>query len=164
MIPWCWRMGVKIIHAVTLPSSMLHDTLSPVMAPAAMNMGSQESITVRPIHAGPNTRWFSAATQLVIMKGASLPLTSTRPSAQNLVPMARAPAHARARAERIPVSPTAWRARRVSAAAMPLGKRSCSRLIIWRFMGTAMVTPSTERKNTHAIMVGRGSVLSLRSM
>ena len=60
-------MGVKIIHAVTLPSSMLHDTLSPVMAPAAMNMGSQESITVRPIHAGPNTRWFSAATQVVIM-------------------------------------------------------------------------------------------------
>jgi len=79
-----------------------------VMAPAAMNMGSQESITVRPIHAGPNTRWFSAATQLVIMKGASLPLTSTRPSAQNFVPMARAPAHARARAERIPGG---WRLR-----------------------------------------------------
>ena len=28
---------------------------------------------------------------------------------------------------------------------MPLGKRNCSTLIIWRFMGTAMATPMTAR-------------------
>jgi hypothetical protein len=47
---------------------------------------------------------------------------------------------------------------------MPLGKRSCSTLIICRFMGIAMVTPSTERQNTHASMVGRDIVLLLMSM
>jgi hypothetical protein len=52
----------------------------------------------------------------------------------------------------------------VSAAAMPLGKRSCSTLIIWRFIGIAIVTPSTERQNTHASMVGRDMTLLLISM
>ena len=53
------------------------------MAPAAMNMGSQDSITVRPIHASPSTRRLKAVTHVPIMKGASVPLTRTRPSAQN---------------------------------------------------------------------------------
>ena len=47
---------------------------------------------------------------------------------------------------------------------MPLGKRSCSTLIIWRFMGIAMVTPSTARKNTHASMSGSDIVVRLMSM
>jgi hypothetical protein len=47
---------------------------------------------------------------------------------------------------------------------MPLGKRSCSTLIIWRFIGIAIVTPSTARKNTHARSVGRGRVLLVISM
>jgi hypothetical protein len=47
---------------------------------------------------------------------------------------------------------------------MPLGKRSCSILIICRFMGMAMVTPSTARQNTHASMVGSDMVLLLMSM
>ena len=51
MTPRCCSTGTKIIQAVTLPSSMLQHTRSPVMAPAAMNMGSHDSITVRPIHA-----------------------------------------------------------------------------------------------------------------
>ena len=37
-------------------------------------------------------------------------------------------------------------------------------LIIWRFMGMAMVTPSTARKNTHASMRDSGSALLLMSM
>ncbi len=152
---------MKIIQAVTLPTSMLQDTWSPVMAPAAMNMGSQESITVRPIHAGPNTRWLKACTHVPIMKGESFALTTTRPSAQNLPTNAMRAAHPRARADRIPASPVEWSARSVSAAAMPLGKRSCSTLIIWRFMGMAMVTPSTDRKNTQASIVGRDRVWSL---
>ena len=128
------------------------------MAPAAMNMGSQESITVRPIHAGPNTRSLSAVIQVPIMKGASFAFTSARPSAQSLPMSASSPAPPRARAERMPLSPTEWSARSVSAAAIPLGKRSCSMLIICRFMGIAMVTPSTDRKNTHASMAGRDMV------
>ncbi len=71
---------MKIIQAVTLPSSMLQHTCHPVIAPAAMNIGSQESITVRPIHAGPNSRWLAALIQVPIMKGASWALTSTSPS------------------------------------------------------------------------------------
>src|SRR4030095_12570407 len=47
---------------------------------------------------------------------------------------------------------------------MPLGKRSCSTLIIWRFIGIAMVTPSTARKNTQASSVGRGRVPPVMSM
>ena len=64
----------------------------------------------------------------------------------------------------MPLSPTEWSARSVSAAAMPLGKRSCSMLIICRFMGIAMVTPSTARKNTHASIAGSGKVLLVMSM
>jgi hypothetical protein len=45
-------------------------------------------------------------------------------------------------------------ARSVSAAATPEGKRSCSMLIICRFMGMAIVTPSTAMKNTQASMSG----------
>ena len=56
MRPRCCRMGTKIIQAAILPSSMLQQTRSPVMAPAAMKIGSHESMTVRSIHAGPNTR------------------------------------------------------------------------------------------------------------
>ena len=134
------------------------------MAPAAMNMGSQESITVRPIHAGPNTRWLRAVTHVPIMKGTSFALTSASPSAQNLPTTATSPAQPRARAERMPLSPTEWSARSVSAAAMPLGKRSCSMLTICRFMGIAIVTPSTARKNTHASIVGSGKVLLVMSM
>jgi hypothetical protein len=124
------------------------------MAPAAMNMGSQDSITVRPIHARPRNRSFSAVIQVPIMKGASLALTRVSPSAQNLPMKARRPATPSARAERSPRSPAEWSARSVSAAAMPLGKRSCSMLIICRFMGMAIVTPSTARKKTHASMMG----------
>ena len=55
-------IGTKIIHAVTLPSSMLQHTRRPVMAPAAMNIGTHESITVRPIQAEPNRRSVAAPT------------------------------------------------------------------------------------------------------
>jgi hypothetical protein len=164
MMPRGWRTGAKIIHAVTLPRNMLQHTWSPVMAPAAMNMGSQENITVRPIHAGPNTRWLRAATHVPIMNGASCALTTTSPSVQNLLTTASRPAQPSPRADRIPDSPTEWSARSVSAAAMPLGKRRCSTLIICRFMGIAMVTPSTERQNTHASIVGSDMVLLLMSM
>ena len=37
-------------------------------------------------------------------------------------------------------------------------------MIIWRFIGIAIVTPSTARQNTQASMVGRGMVLLLISM
>jgi hypothetical protein len=38
--------------------------------------------------------------------------------------------------------------------ATPEGNRSCSILIICRFMGMAIVTPSTAMKNTHASISG----------
>jgi hypothetical protein len=143
---------------------MLQPTCQPVMAPAATNMGSQESMTVRPIQTGPSRRSLAAAIQGPIMKGASRGLTSTSPSAQSFPRTAPSPAQPRARAERAPRPPTAWSARRVSAAAMPLGKRSCSMLIICRFMGMAMVTPSTERKKIHASITGSERARSLISM
>ena len=40
---------------------------------------------------------------------------------------------------------------------MPVGKRSCSTLIIWRFIGIVMVTPRTARKKTHANVSPSGS-------
>ena len=129
-----------------------------------MNMGSHENITVRPIHSFPKTRSLSAAIHVPIMKGASLALMTTRPSVQNLLMTASSAAQPSARAERMPDSPTEWSARSVSAAAMPLGNRSCSTLIICRFIGMAMVTPSTARQNTHASMVGSDMVLLLMSM
>ena len=76
------------------------------MAPAAMNMGSHENMTVRPIHAGPNTRWLKPAIHVPIIHGASFALTSTSPSAQSLPKAAMSPAHPSARAERMPLSPT----------------------------------------------------------
>jgi hypothetical protein len=51
-----------------------------------------------------------------------------------------------------------------SVSAIPLGKRSCSTLIICRFIGIAMVTPSTASRNTHASMSGSASVVWLTSM
>jgi hypothetical protein len=117
---------------------------------------------VRPIQAAPNTRWLSAATQVPIISGAKLALASASPSAQNFAVRATSPAHASARAERRPEAPAACSARRVSAAAMPLGKRSCSTLIICRFIGMAIVTPSTASRNTQASIVdsarGRASI------
>ena len=61
------------------------------------------------------------------------------------------------------LSPCECSARSVSAAAMPLGKRSCSMLIICRFIGMAIVTPSTARKNTQASIsgIGKGWPLSM---
>ena len=134
------------------------------MAPAAMNIGSHDSITVRPIQAGPKRRWLSAATQAPIVSGVSAALTSPSPSAQNLATSASSPAQPSARAERSPPAPAACSARSVSAAAMPLGKRSCSTLIICRFMGIAIVTPSTESRNTHASIDGSDITRSLSSM
>ena len=46
---------------------------------------------------------------------------------------------------------SACRLRNVIAAAVPVGKRRRSTLIIWRFMGMARVTPSTARKKIHAV-------------
>ena len=54
----------------------------------------------------------------------------------------------------------------VVAAAMPLGKRSCSMLIIWRLAGTARNTPSQEMIRIHAIsthMPGTAAGLSIMS-
>src|SRR5204863_289864 len=90
------------IHAVTLPRNMLQHTWSPVMAPAAMNMGSHENITVRPIHSFPKTRSLSAAIHVPIMKGASLALMTTRPSVQNLLMTASSAAQPRAHEHRSP--------------------------------------------------------------
>jgi hypothetical protein len=164
MIPRCWSSGTKIIHAVTLPSSMLQHTWRPVMAPAAMNIGSHESITVRPIQAAPKRRWFSAVIHVPIVNGARLGWRTARPSAHSLPIAARSAAQPSAFAERIPVLPVEWSAWSVSAAAIPLGKRSCSMLIICRFIGIAMVTPSTASRNTHASMSGSESVVLLTSM
>ena len=47
--------------------------------------------------------------------------------------------------------PAAWRLRSVSAAAMPLGNLSCSRLISWRFIGMAIETPRKARKAVQAM-------------
>ncbi|MNK89419.1 hypothetical protein D3C87_1094290 [compost metagenome] len=49
--------------------------------------------------------------------------------------------------------PLAWRLLRVVAAAVPEGKRSCSTLIICRFMGMASMTPSMARKNVQPMRV-----------
>ena len=57
-------------------------------------------------------------------------------------------------AARRPCELLACSARKVSAAAMPDGKRNCSTLIICRFIGMAMVTPSTAMKNTQASISG----------
>ena len=67
-------------------------------------------------------------------------------------------------AARMPFSPCEWSARRVSAAATPLGKRSCSMLIICFFIGTAIVTPRMARKNTHASVSGTGSAWPFNMM
>ena len=143
---------------------MLQHTRSPVMAPAAMNIGSHDSITVRPIQTGPNRRWLRAAIQVEIMSGASVADTSARPSDQNLSSSATSPAQPSARAERRPWAPTECSARSVSAAAIPLGKRSCSTLIIWRFIGIAIVTPSTESRNTQASISPSGIAVPLMSI
>ena len=162
--PRCWRIGTKIIQALIPPSSMLQDTRSPVMAPAAMNIGSHESITVRPIHAGPSTRSLNAPTHVPIMNGASFAFTTTRPSAQNLLTRAISPARPSARAERAAASPTECSARSVSAAAIPLGNRSCLTLIICLFIGIAMVTPMTATKKIQANMTDNGISVLLSSM
>jgi len=57
-------------------------------------------------------------------------------------------------AARNPCELLACNARKVSAAAMPEGKRSCSILIICLFMGMAIVPPSTAIKNTQASISG----------
>jgi len=46
-------------------------------------LGSQDCITVRSIHAGPNARAFTAVSHVSLMKGASFGLARLRPSAQN---------------------------------------------------------------------------------
>ncbi len=134
------------------------------MTPAAMNIGSHESITVRPIQAGPKRRWFSAVIHVPIVNGARLGLNTPSPSAQSLPTAAMSAAQPSAFAERTPVLPVEWSAWSVSAAAMPLGKRSCSMLIICRFIGMAMVTPSTASRKIHASMSGSERVVLLTSM
>jgi hypothetical protein len=47
---------------------------------------------------------------------------------------------------------------------MPLGNRSCSMLIICRFMGIAIVTPSSARKKTQASIVDSDIASRLMSM
>ena len=155
---------MNTIQAVTLPRNMLQHTWNPVMAPAATNMGSHEIITVREIHACPKTRSLSAAIHVPIANGASFAFTSTRPSAQNFPAAARSPAQPRAFADPMPLLPVEWSARSVSAAAIPLGKRSCSMLTICRFIGIAIVTPSTARRKTQASINGNDSVVLLMSM
>jgi hypothetical protein len=76
------------------------------------------------------------------------------PSAQNLSTAAISPAIPSALAARMPCEALTLSALSVSAAAMPDGKRSWSTLIICRFMGIAIVTPSTAIKNTHASISG----------
>jgi hypothetical protein len=87
-------------------------------------------------------------------KRSRLALIVDSPSAQNLSIAAMSPARPSALAGRRPRELLACSARKVSAAAMPEGKRSCSTLIICRFIGMAMVTPSTAIKNTQASMSG----------
>src|SRR5215471_13146263 len=87
-------------------------------------------------------------------KRSRLALIVDTPSAQNLSIAAMIPARPSALAARRPCELLACSARKVSAAAMPEGKRSCSILIICRFMGMAIVTPSTAMKNTQASISG----------
>jgi len=152
-----WRVGAKIIQAVTLPSSMLQPTRSPVMAPAAMNIGLQESITVRPIHAGPNTRSLRAVIQVPIMKGrASVHERQGRPPELATSREQARPSPGPA-PKRMPLSPTEWSARSVSAAAIRSGKRSCSMLIICRLIGMPWSPRAPTGRNPRG-MAGRDMV------
>ena len=65
----CWRIGTKTAQQSVPPSSMLAETRRPVSAPAAMKIGSQSNITVRPIHALPKTVSFSLSTNALIEQG-----------------------------------------------------------------------------------------------
>jgi hypothetical protein len=129
----------------------------PTSMPAAMKMMSPTHITVRPIQAAPKSFSLTPVSIACSSKRAQPWFTRCSPSFQNLWIRATRPAMPSARAARVPLSPEECSARSVSAAAMPLGKRSCSMLIICRFIGTAMVTPSTARKKIHPSMSGSDS-------
>ena len=139
-----------------LPMRMLMHTRIPMIAPDAMKIGSQLNITVRPIHAGPKMISFNLVQIVSLENAASFGMTA-KPSCTKLSMAASTPATPSALAARIPFAPCECRARKVSAAATPLGKRSCSMLIICFFIGTAIVTPRMARKKTHANVSGSES-------
>src|SRR6185312_14490146 len=53
--------------------------------------------------------------------------------------------------------PFSWRLLSSTAAAVPEGKRSFSRLIMLRFIGMARLVPSTARQSTQPASTGQGS-------
>ncbi len=168
MTPCCCNTGTNTAqHSVPLMNMVTH-TRKPVIAPAATKMKSQEKVTVRPCHSlnpsAPSSHFCASASNAVLVNFPQCLLTSTSPSAQNLSSAASTPAMPSAWAARIPFSPCECSARNVSAAAMPLGKRSCSTLIICRFIGTAMVTPRMARKNTQPNVSPSGSGWPFRRM
>ena len=163
MRPACCSAGTKPIQHTMLPMRMLTQTRIPMIAPDAMKIGSQLNITVRPIQAGPKTTAFNLVTNTSLENGASRAMAA-KPSCQKLSMAARSPAMPSALAARMPFAPWEWSARKVSAAATPLGKRSCSMLIICFFIGTAMVTPRMARKKTHANVSGSESAWPFNMM
>ena len=153
MIPACCMTGTNTAQQNVPPINMLTQTRRPVIAPAAMKMGSQPNMTVRPIQAGPKTTVLSLVIKASLENGASFE-NKAKPSCQKLSSAASRPARPSALAARMPLAPCEWSARSVSAAATPLGKRNCSMLIICFFIGTAMVTPRIARKKTQARVSG----------
>ena len=133
------------------------------MAPAAMTSApTRASPSVHP--RGAEEAWFSAGIHVPIVNGAA------RGGSRGSVPQScrsrrGAPPKPSDFAERIPVLPVEWSAGGFSAAAIPLGKRSCSDVDhLSALIGMAMVTPSTASRNTHASMSGSESVALLTSM
>jgi hypothetical protein len=150
--------GTYIIQHAKLPARMLKQTRIPMIAPDAMKIGSQLNITVRPTHVGPKKNSLNLVQSVSLENAASLGMTA-KPSWMKLSMAAISPAIPSAFAARIPFCPCECKARNVSAAATPLGKRSCSMLIICFFIGMAIVTPRMARKKTHAKVSGNGSAI-----
>ena len=130
------------------PRSIDQATFQPTMAPAAIMIAL---ISKDIVH-------FARATPLIVPgNGNELGMkASLPPSRKNAVKAPKAAASPSDRALSTASLPVECRLRSVSAAAIPLGNLSCSTLIICRFIGTAMKTPSTARKNVHAASTGQG--------
>ena len=164
MVPLACRMGTKTTQHNVPPSSMLAPARMPINAPPAMKMGSHWNNTVRPIQAGPNVATLNlpnAAPRLYLENPAP---SRCMPSIQNWLMAASTPPVPSARAERAARAPSEYKVRSVTAAAIPVGKRSCSTLTICRFIGIAMVTPSTASTNTQANISPRGREVPLIMM
>src|ERR1035437_9775689 len=100
MTPACCMIGTNTAQQSVPPSNMLMHTRIPVIAPAAMKIGSQLNITVRPTQAGPNTTALNFVTKASLENGASL-ANMAKPSCQKLSSAARTPAMPSAFAARI---------------------------------------------------------------